>query len=220
MVVVVMGLRQWVRLATAALGTPSGVPDRIPAGEEVLMSYLPVNEPVTRRRRRIKRTFGFVCACPRCAGVRWAKGRWRVTGSDGEVVVDRGGGGGGGVDEAAVEAAEAAAEARKRREQRRWPKPSRDVRNASLPEYAMWFARNMVRENTSHARGGLSLYFFSFFSPPVTSKVSIYFRHKHTSKSTVPIQYTYTVLYCTAAQSKQSCLRCQTNNKSIETPTH
>lgn len=47
--------------------------DRIPAGEEVLMSYLPVNEPVARRRRRIRHTFGFACQCQRCAlEVAWA----------------------------------------------------------------------------------------------------------------------------------------------------
>ena len=142
--------------------------DRIPAGEEVLMSYLPVNEPVARRRRRIKRTFGFVCACQRCAlEVGWAKEDGGMTGSDEEVVVDRGGGGGGGVDEAAVEAAEAAAEAREEARTAALSEAEHTRRAERIPpEYAMWFARNMVRENTSHAREVLSLYFFPFFSPP------------------------------------------------------
>ena len=39
--------------------------DRIPAGAEVTMSYLPVTEPLARRRGRLRHTFGFDCACAR-----------------------------------------------------------------------------------------------------------------------------------------------------------
>jgi hypothetical protein len=57
--------------------------DRIAAGEEVLMSYLPVNEPVARRRRRIRHTFGFMCACQRCAmEVAWAVQDGALTGRE------------------------------------------------------------------------------------------------------------------------------------------
>jgi len=48
--------------------------DRIPAGAEVTMSYLPVTEPLARRRRRLRHTFGFDCACARCLlETEWAK---------------------------------------------------------------------------------------------------------------------------------------------------
>jgi SET and MYND domain-containing protein len=48
--------------------------DRIPAGAEVTMSYLPVTEPLPRRRRRLRHTFEFECSCQRCrVEMRWAR---------------------------------------------------------------------------------------------------------------------------------------------------
>ena len=48
--------------------------DRIPAGAEVTMSYLPVTEPLARRRRRLRHTFGFDRARARCLlETEWAK---------------------------------------------------------------------------------------------------------------------------------------------------
>ena len=73
------------------------------------MSYLPVNEPVARRRRRIRHTFGFVCKCQRCAvEVSWAAADGGLTGDEptGTAAAR-----GGGMNEAAAAAAEAAAEA-------------------------------------------------------------------------------------------------------------
>ena len=48
--------------------------DRIPAGAEVTMSYLPVTEPLARRRRRLRHTFEFECSCQRCCvEMQWAR---------------------------------------------------------------------------------------------------------------------------------------------------
>jgi SET and MYND domain-containing protein len=47
--------------------------DKISAGTEITMSYLPVTEPLARRRRRLRNTFVFDCTCERCAlETQWA----------------------------------------------------------------------------------------------------------------------------------------------------
>ena len=120
--------------------------DRIPAGAEVLMSYLPVTEPLARRRRRLRHTFGFDCACARCA----LEAKWAV--EDGDRVGDaaeetRAAGGrvfAAGEDDAFEEALANRMD------------DEDDERVASLsaeelerrfdripPEYAVWFARNV-----------------------------------------------------------------------------
>ena len=130
--------------------------DRIPAGTEITMSYLPVSEPVGRRRRRIRDTFGFSCECERCRlETSWAREDGDPTGDEPNVA---GSNPGVGADafftaegEAAAEARAAAAEeAMEEEEDRR--AASLDVaereRRADRmpPEFAMWFARNMCPE--------------------------------------------------------------------------
>ena len=57
--------------------------DRVARGEEIVMSYRPVGEPTARRRRGLRRAFGFACACARCAlEVGWAREDGTSTGDE------------------------------------------------------------------------------------------------------------------------------------------
>ena len=119
--------------------------DRIPAGAEVTMSYLPVTEPLARRRRRLRHTFGFDCACARCrmeAG--WAAEDGDRVGDAAEETRAAGGGAVPGEDDAFMDALAS----------RMDDEDDERVANLSIeevnrrsdripPEYAVWFARNV-----------------------------------------------------------------------------
>ena len=128
--------------------------DKIPAGHELLMSYLPVNEPCASRRRRVRRTFGFSCQCERCAlEVEWAVQDDAPTGDepDGSAFASTEGGAEGGAEsntELAWDAADAAVDAAlEEREASAFESISEDERTRRADRipatYALWFVRNM-----------------------------------------------------------------------------
>lgn len=126
--------------------------DRIGAGEEVLMSYLPVNEPVARRRRRIHHTFGFACRCARCElEVRWAAEDGAQTGDETVSYETSASAPARAGDVHAAEAEAAAEAALDAAEEKRLAGLSAAelARRADRlpPEYAMWFARNMCPDD-------------------------------------------------------------------------
>jgi SET and MYND domain-containing protein len=59
--------------------------DAVPMGTEITMSYLPIDEPLASRRRRLRDTFGFECHCARCElEMRWAREDGDGVGDEGE----------------------------------------------------------------------------------------------------------------------------------------
>ena len=116
------------------------------------MSYFPVMEPLARRRRRLRRTYGFLCRCARCeleAG--WAAEDGEPTGEepddehpadedDGDDSMDLGTAEGASGGEG--EAAEAAEERELDEEEE-----ARRVDRMD-PVYSMWFMKNLCpKEN-------------------------------------------------------------------------
>ena len=125
--------------------------DKIPAGCEVLMSYLPVSEPCARRRRRLRNTFGFECECERCVLERaWATEDGAATGDEREHR-DASRRAREARDEASELEADAAADALDREWNDAEETAIRSLDAAELARravripatYALWFARNM-----------------------------------------------------------------------------
>ncbi len=125
--------------------------DKIPAGCEVLMSYLPVSEPCARRRRRLRNTFGFECGCERCVlECAWATEDGAATGDE-RAHQDASRRAREARDEASELEADAAADALDREWNDAEETANRSLDDAELARradripatYALWFARNM-----------------------------------------------------------------------------
>ena len=119
--------------------------DRIPAGAEVTMSYLPVTEPLARRRRRLRHTFGFDCACARCLlETEWAKQDGDRVGDVAEETRALGGRVSGNSDDAFLDALLNAMDDEDDARLAGISPQELERRSDRLPpEYAVWFARNV-----------------------------------------------------------------------------
>lgn len=125
--------------------------DKIPAGCEVLMSYLPVSESCARRRRRLRNTFGFGCECERCViECAWATEDGAATGDE-DWYRDASRRAREARDEAAELEADAIADALDRECDEKEEVANQLLDAAELtrradripPTYALWFVRNM-----------------------------------------------------------------------------
>lgn len=126
--------------------------DKIPAGCEVTMSYLPVSESCARRRRRLRNTFGFGCDCERCViECAWAREDGTATGDEGGAFEDASRRAREARDEAAELEADAYADALDRESNELEETANRSLDDAErtrradrIPAtYALWFVRNM-----------------------------------------------------------------------------
>ena len=121
------------------------------------MSYLPVSEPVGRRRRRLRDTFGFSCACERCRlETAWAREDGDPTGDETNVAGSNPGVGADGFltaeGEAAVEARAAAAEEAMEEEEDRRAASLDDAERERRADRMPPGYRHVVREK--HVSGG------------------------------------------------------------------